>query len=306
MILAAGRGMRLRAVTDLPKCLLAPGGIALLDRYIGALDALEIPATIVAGYRADAIEQRIAELTPRLAPEIVINPDFEKGSIVSLARGLESPRGRPVAQWTATYSFIPTCSRASCIRSTGNALLVDVGTEFTGEEYMAGIDAGRVTELRRAAVPGHDSCGEWIGFARLDAPTASALKNEISAQTSAGRTGGGSEDALAGCLALSEVRCIETLGLPWIEIDFPEDARRAAEELSLRRQRASDCSARVTCERLLQREWRASESFQTRSCSTSFDQYCSRAVSRAGSSGANGVCASGIGAGALPLNDRNA
>jgi choline kinase len=61
IILAAGRGLRLRGTTELPKCLLSPdGGPALLDRYVTGLDALNIPATIVAGYRADTIRARLA------------------------------------------------------------------------------------------------------------------------------------------------------------------------------------------------------------------------------------------------------
>jgi choline kinase len=218
--------MRLRAATELPKCLLAPGGVALIDRYIMQLDALGIAATVVVGFRGDAVIQRLGELAPRHAPAAVTNPYFELGSIVSLARGLDGFTGELLLM-DGDVLFHPDLLRRLVRAPHANALLVDVGTEFTGEEYMAGVDAGRVTELRRAAVPEHETSGEWVGFARLGAAAVEALRAAIGARIAAGETAGGYEDALASILGASDVRCVDASGLPWIEIDFPEDARRA-------------------------------------------------------------------------------
>lgn len=109
-----------------------------------------------------------------------------------------------------------------------NALLVDIGSEFTGEEYMAGVDRGRIRALRRADVPGHDAKGEWVGFARLDPLAATSLLSAISKQIAAGETAAGYEDSLASILPAADARCIDVAGLPWIEIDFAEDLERAA------------------------------------------------------------------------------
>jgi choline kinase len=226
VILVAGRGTRLRATTELPKCLLAPGGVSLIDRYIAQLDSLGIAATVVVGFRGDAVTARLAELAPRHAPAIVANPDYELGSILSLARGLESVTG-DLLLMDGDVLFAPELLERLVRAPHASALLVDVGTEFTGEEYMAGVDGGRVTELRRAAVPGHETSGEWVGFARLDATAADALRAAIATRIAAGETGVGYEDALASILPSSDVRCVETGGMPWIEIDFPEDALRA-------------------------------------------------------------------------------
>lgn len=226
IILVAGRGTRLRAITEMPKCLLAPGGVALIDRYITQLDSLGIAATVVVGFRGDEVSARLAELAPRHAPTVVTNPDYELGSIVSLARGLETIAG-DVLLMDGDVLFHPDLLHRLASASEASALLVDVGSEFAGEEYMAGIDAGRVTELRRAAVPGHEASGEWVGFARLDAGAVEALRTAIGARIAAGETGGGYEDALASILSGSEVRCVDASDLPWIEIDFPEDAERA-------------------------------------------------------------------------------
>jgi choline kinase len=57
LILAAGRGSRLRPLTDdRPKCMVELGGIPLLYRQLAALRSVGVrDVTIVAGYRADVI-----------------------------------------------------------------------------------------------------------------------------------------------------------------------------------------------------------------------------------------------------------
>jgi choline kinase len=244
IILVAGRGLRLRTVTELPKCLLAPGGTALLDRYVTALDALGIPAIVVAGWRADMIRARLAELAPRVAATVVVNPDYQLGSIVSLACGLDG-LGRPggpgapggadesVLLMDGDVLFHPDLLPRLVRTPRANALLVDLGSTFTGEEYMAGVDAGRVTALQRAAVPGHEASGEWVGFAVLDAMAVRALRSAIERQIAAGETAGGYEDALASLLVGADVSCVDASDRPWIEIDFAEDLERA-EELARR------------------------------------------------------------------------
>lgn len=226
VILVAGRGMRLRATTEMPKCLLAPGGVALIDRYVTQLDSHGIAATVVVGFHGDAVSKRLTELAPRRAPTVVTNPDYELGSILSLARGLDGFTG-DLLLMDGDVLFHPDLLTRLVNAGDASALLVDVGTEFTGEEYMAGIDAGRVTALRRAAVPDHEASGEWVGFARLDAPAVETLRAALGVRIAAGDTGGGYEDALASILGTSDVRCVDASDRPWIEIDFPEDARRA-------------------------------------------------------------------------------
>lgn len=226
IVLAAGRGTRLRSATDQPKCLFAPGGRALLDRYITVLDALGIPATVVVGYREDAVRKFLAALRPKHPPTIVANPDYQLGSILSLARALEVVEGS-VLLMDGDVLFHPDLLARLADAPHENTLLVDSAVTFSGEEYMAGVDRGRVAALRRADVQGHERAGEWVGFARLSAAAVRALKAEVTAQVASGATAGGYEDALASLLGAHDFRSVDASDLPWIEIDFPEDAERA-------------------------------------------------------------------------------
>ena len=226
LILAAGRGTRLSASARGPKCLTQIGGSTLLDRYLDVLDPLGMPVTIVTGFAAEAISRHVAGRTR--APACVFNAEFTLGSVVSLARGLATLTG-PLLLLDGDVCFHPDILRHLVDAPAADALAVDVGTVFTDEQYMAGIDDDRVTELRRGVVAGHGASGEWVGFAKLGAASAAELRARVDAQVAAGDTGGGYEDALASLLPDFIVHPVATAGLPWVEIDFPDDLARAVE-----------------------------------------------------------------------------
>ncbi|MEO7998649.1 MAG: NTP transferase domain-containing protein, partial [Gemmatimonadaceae bacterium] len=166
LILAAGRGTRLGIGGDVPKCLTPVAGKPLLDRYLDVLEALAVPVTIVVGHGASHIRAHVSQ---RNSPPVLIhNSRYEEGSIVSLAAGLESISG-DLLLLDGDVAFAPALLEQLLHSSASNALLVDVGTEFADEQYMAGINDGRVMSLRRGPVPGHQLHGEWVGFAKLNA-----------------------------------------------------------------------------------------------------------------------------------------
>ncbi|MEK7401475.1 MAG: phosphocholine cytidylyltransferase family protein [Gemmatimonadota bacterium] len=238
LILAAGRGTRLGLGHDVPKCLAAVGDRTLLDHYLDVLDALGVHATIVVGHGAARIERHVA--ARRAPPTLVLNARYAEGSIVSLAEGLAAIEpGASVGEVSTgvllmdgDVAFAPALLHRLLEASAPDALLVDVGAVFTDEQYMAGIRGGRVVTLRRAQADGHDAQGEWVGFAKLGAPAAERLREAATAQIALGETTGGYEDALAGLLTEFEFTCVPTGGLPWVEVDFPEDLARAGELLA--------------------------------------------------------------------------
>jgi choline kinase len=225
LILAAGRGTRLRARHEPPKCLLEIDGVALLDRYVRTLESIGVDITIVAGYRSADVRAHIADIAPRVQCDLAINGAYELGSIVSLACGLDTIDG-PLLLLDGDVLFHPLLLTRLAATSHDNALLVDVGSPFTGEEYMTGIEDNHVHALRRAAVDGFAATGEWVGFARLSESAVDLLRTAVGRQIASGDTAGGYEDALASILPDVAMHVENAADLPWVEIDFPEDVAR--------------------------------------------------------------------------------
>lgn len=224
LILAAGVGSRLALTDDRPKCLVEIGGRTLLDRYLDALGALGVPVTIGVGHRAEHIAKHVGDRA-----RLVTNPDYRLGSVTTLAHSLRALPGDAELLLLDGDVFAPASFFSTLAAHDGNALLVDIGTEFTDEQYMAGITGGRVRQLRRGPVPGHEQHGEWVGFARLTAPAVAALRAGVEAQVTRGDVKGGYEDALAAILSTQTVTALPTQGAPWVEIDFAADLERARE-----------------------------------------------------------------------------
>jgi choline kinase len=227
LILAAGRGTRLGGDNE-PKCLTRVGGAALIDRYLDAFAAMSVPVTIVVGHLAHKVETHVASRRQR--PTLVTNPRYVEGSILSLIAGLEKVgTHESLLLCDGDVAFAPELLTQLRDAPAPDALLVDVGTEFTDEQFMAGMRGGRVAMLRRGTVDGHETQGEWIGFSKLSAASAARFLAATKAQAARGETEGGYEDALGGLLGDIAFSCVPTNGLPWIEIDFTDDLKRAKE-----------------------------------------------------------------------------
>jgi len=87
IILAAGRGLRLQQPEDqrLPKCLLRFDGMSLLERHLRMLKAAGIEDVVLAlGFRSELIEAELDRLNWRPRPEVVLNPRFDLGSVLTV------------------------------------------------------------------------------------------------------------------------------------------------------------------------------------------------------------------------------
>jgi choline kinase len=226
VILAAGRGTRLGLAGGGPKCLAEVGGRTILSRSLDALDAAGVAATIVVGHAADRIREHVAGR--QRSASLVVNERYQEGSVVSLAAGLSAVGvGEDVLLLDGDVVYAPPLLRRLVDAAAPDALLVDVGTTFTDEQFMAGIRGSRVVLLRRGTADGHDAQGEWIGLTRLSAGAAARFLANVSAQIARGETAGGYEDALAGMLTDVAFAAVPTDGLPWVEVDFADDLARA-------------------------------------------------------------------------------
>ena len=228
VILAAGVGRRL-AIEE-PKVLLRFGGRTLLERHLGILAALGIEDVVIGiGYRALAIERTLAALG-RTGVSTIYNPDFEQGSIFTLWRVRAAlTAGGPVLLMDGDVLYDRRVLEPLVETHHADCLLVDRAYEPGDEPVKVGTVDGVPVDFGKTIDPAVEPYGESVGFFRLSEGTANVLVETAARMIDAGGAGRPMEDAIAAVLrAASPPFGLEDVtGLPWIEIDFPEDVERA-------------------------------------------------------------------------------
>lgn len=233
VILAAGVGRRMAPLTDgLPKCLLGVGGRCLLERMLDAVAAAGIPeAVVVVGHCQEQIRDRIGSGFGPLPVRYVENPDFAKGSLLSLWRAREALHADSVIM-DADVLFAPGLLKRLVGSPQPSALLLDRSFIDTGEEVKLYARGPRVVAMGKKVIPpAHDVVGEGVGFFKCAAPHAPALRACLEEVRDEAGDGTEYEDALDRLLRRVEVGWVDVSGLAWTEIDLLEDLRRAEQEI---------------------------------------------------------------------------
>ena len=232
VILAAGVGRRLRALTQRrPKCLIEIGGRSLLSRYFDVLLDLGLTRIcLVVGYKHDLIREAVASSPSSLEVTFLVNAAFERGSIGSLwvARQVFDD---DLVIMDADVLFHPTILSRLLTSSSPNALLMDETVRQRTEECMVAVRQGRVVSLSKRMPSQYDLVGEGVGFLRVARAALPWLLRSVEARVSRGDLDGEYEDALDDFFRDVPVGVEKIGGLPWIEIDFPEDVERAQREI---------------------------------------------------------------------------
>lgn len=227
ILLAAGRGRRL--ASTLPKCLVEVGGRPLLDRHLENLPKAGVDKlTIVVGYEEALIRSYIATRGASLPVELISNPRFERGSIVSLhtAAHLLDEGG---IWMDADVLYPPELLGRLVASKHENCVLLDRRSEETGEEMMLGVRDGRVQRIARKVLHEGpwDVVGEAVGFAKVGRKGGAVMRRILDAEVSADRLDQEYEAAMN--IAFGEARWgYEPIDeFAWTEIDFQEDIEKA-------------------------------------------------------------------------------
>ena len=232
IILAAGVGKRLLAVSGgRPKCLVEVGGKSLIVRLIESLVAVGVrDVVVVTGFGDDAVRAAIGRGPDGARMRFAFNPRFREGAILSLWTARDALEG-PTLVMDADV-LCPTTMLDRLVRSPHeNCFLLDASVENTGEEQMLLVRDGWVRNIVRGGAPGYQLSGESVGFLKLSSPGAQRLRGLLDARVAAGHTGIEHEEVYPELLAAIEVGYERIDGMPWTEVDFPEDVVRAEREV---------------------------------------------------------------------------
>src|ERR1051325_7127491 len=237
IILAAGKGTRLNGQDLKPKCLFEVGGQTLLARQVEALREAGInDIVIVLGFEAERI-RRLYEHTA----SFVINSRFEEtSSLYSLWLARDHLRDGFVVL-NCDVLFHPELLTKLVSSPFDDALLVDLANSQLGDEEMkVKISDGLVVDIRKDMDPA-EADGENVGMVKFSPEGAKRLVDEMDSLIARGHERDWAPRAFCEFASRFPLHAISTDNYPWIEIDFPEDYRKAQEEVFPKITAMADC-----------------------------------------------------------------
>ncbi|WP_421403838.1 NTP transferase domain-containing protein [Agrobacterium fabrum] len=236
ILLAAGIGRRL-GLDGRPKALLEIGSTSLLHRHLEILSRLGVPeVTIVIGYEKDKIIAAVANSPSDIQVRFIENPRFSEGSIVSLwaARNVLE-NSDTILLMDADVIYDHRLLRCILDSRHQNVLLLDRNIEPGDEPVKICVRDGEIVDFAKRPTSDCDFFGESVGFFRLSADISKALSQRLSKLLATGGTGLEYEEPIRQLIQEADpevFRFEDITGLPWTEIDFPDDVTKAQDIFS--------------------------------------------------------------------------
>jgi choline kinase len=247
ILIAAGRGRRLRPLTDdVPKCYAEIGGRRILDWCLEALTRAGLdPVVFVGGYRMERVRQDYPQLHFRH------NADWEGNNILASLMHAEADM---VDGFVSSYSDIlyrPDAVQRLVASPADIVLLVDTAwrpryaprtehPESDGEKVRTSVD--RVVEIRRT-IPPSEAPAEFTGVAKFSAAGARVLVEHYHRARRAHPDAGASGSPFAKWHMINllqtmleagvEIHAVQTHG-GYFEIDTTQDYELAQQGWSTR------------------------------------------------------------------------
>lgn len=219
-----------------PKCLVRFGGKTLLQRHLDILQYCGIHEVVIGvGYRADLIQAEIAALGAHHVAHAVFNPDYEQESILTLwTLRNHLSWGGEVLLMDADVLYDYRLIERLLASGHQNCFLLDRNIEPGDEPTKLCVRDGYLVDFHKKIRTTYDYYGESVGFFRLSSHIASRLADATKAYIEDGKTGELYDEPLRDLLLASPPGTFgfeDITGLPWIEIDFPEDVLRGEKEI---------------------------------------------------------------------------
>lgn len=242
IILAAGVGSRLFGddYAQLPKCLLTFEGRTLLDRHVETLITLGVDELfMVLGHRKKLIREAAeASAEAHGRPGFVrhvYNPYYRGGPVVSLWMAREILNsGDDVLFMDADVLYDPSILKALVDCENPNALLMDQDYEEGPEPVKVCLSGGKIIDFGKRVRADWEQAGEWPGFMKLGPKMAPLMADALQVYMDEARLELPYEPAMRDVLlgpGEGQFAVVDITGKPWIEIDFPEDLKRAESEI---------------------------------------------------------------------------
>jgi choline kinase len=237
IILAAGIGNRLgEHAANQPKSLLEFNGKSLLKRHIEILSANHVEeTTIVTGYESEMIMSHLNDQSMPI--NYIFNDRYTEGSIISLGCAYEIMLNEPeFLLMDADVLYDQEMIKRLVNTSTDNCLLLDRDFIPGDEPVKICVDgSGHINEFRKHIAEDieYNIQGESVGFFKFTKLIGTSLLGRIEDYLAKGENDTPYEEAIRDLLLIypEQFGYEDVTGVPWIEIDFPEDIERAQNEI---------------------------------------------------------------------------
>ena len=236
IILAAGQGSRLGSQgKEIPKCLVEFEGKNLLRRHIEILTNCGIAKIVlVVGHKQEMIRDEIESGFETVDIEIVFNPEFLKGSILSLWCALKHLlKEKSILLMDADVLYDARMIGKLLKSKHTNCLLFDRNFEPGDEPVKVCFHRGKIVEFRKKINTKFETVGESIGFFKLGESGINWLFESTEGFVRQEKFEAPYEEAIRKVVLENqkEFGFEDATGLPWIEIDFPKDVIQARNKI---------------------------------------------------------------------------
>lgn len=233
ILYVAGRSLRLgAALTAGHKVLIEFGGKSLLERHVMNLDRLGIRMlTVVTGFAAEKVRARFSELSSRYNVEIaeVHNADFTEGSVLSMNVSVPvlARLREPVLLMDGDVLYDMGMLERLVQSSSASALLVDRNYSTADDDpVLVPMRGGKPFDFVKKWTGEAEAIGESIGFFKVAAEDLATLIAETKERSARARSDS-YDDVLRALVQRGVFGAEDVTGLPWTEIDFPQDIEYA-------------------------------------------------------------------------------
>jgi len=232
IILAAGAGIRLNSgkITTKPKSMEIINGISIIHYQIRCCLKYGIQKfAIVVGFQKELLIQHVLEVLKIEQVAFIENPIYDKTNTLYSLYLAKKYMCEDFIYFNADVLFHPLLLKKLVNGMDANLLLIEK-VETGAEEVKIKTKNGIIMEISKCINPS-EADGEFIGIAKFierDLPCfIECLEFGVSTQ----QENNYFEYALNMMSLDKSLIAIYTEGLPCIEIDFPDDLKRAREEL---------------------------------------------------------------------------
>ena len=237
-MLAAGIGRRLYGDNnrELPKALLQIRGKTLIQRHVEAFSSFGIDELhLIVGHRSTDL---LTEAQRWAVPGFIsstFNPRYFEGPKLSLAKGSEVLcSGHDIIFMDADVLYDVELLRRLVNSEHPNCLLIDKHFQSTDDFVKVCLNDGLVVDFGKNVERSCDFLGEWPGLLKMNSKTAIKVAETAGEYIERGDIEGAYEEVFREVILNrnSSIFGVEDIsGIPWIEIDYKSDLKKAQSEI---------------------------------------------------------------------------